>query len=140
MTVQLWLKKKLTLEKNAQQQWVCRMRMKINLWWIISLNAQCLTYYWFWLKNSLNWKKKHALNLHCFCFDMLDTLDLRTIISQEAYVRPWHTCICMCHWRLLQTRRVWDRIQHRIQACGIHWEKKWIKYTQMKQKQCNFTD
>ena len=33
-------------------------------------------------------EETNALNPHCFCFDVLDTLDLRTIISQEAYVRP----------------------------------------------------
>ena len=38
-------KENLHLKKSAQQQWVCRMRMKINLSWIISLNGQWLTYY-----------------------------------------------------------------------------------------------
>ena len=48
------------------------------------LNAQRLTCYWDTTEKTFQSGRKKALNPHCFCFDMLDTLDLKTSYYEES--------------------------------------------------------
>ena len=48
------------------------------------LNAQRLACYWDTTEKTFQSGRKKALNLHCFCFDMLDTLDLKTSYYEES--------------------------------------------------------
>ena len=118
--------------------------------WLILFFVDCYWIFWsrftfcndlhvteIWLKNVLTWKEKRLL-IGTVCFNMLDTLDLRTERSTWSSTAQEVRVSFLVQRCFLQNRRVWGGVTLNIRVRGIHSEKGRIKHTQMKGKQCNF--